>query len=157
MAELIHPPPATHVLYEGPCAWQKLPPGAMWWSDASQAWFGDETTTVSAVPGHRYAIPLNVSLPPGYTPPDTTPDILEEARDLIQGDRATSYGDAKESFTRIAKLWSAYRGVEITPKDVASMMILLKVSRSVTSAKRDNWVDVIGYAALGAEMEGGQV
>jgi hypothetical protein len=33
------------------------------------------------------------------------------------------------------------------------MMILLKVSRGVTSAKRDNWVDIIGYAALGSEIE----
>jgi len=27
------------------------------------------------------------------------------------------------------------------------------VSRGVTSAKRDNWVDIIGYAALGSEIE----
>lgn len=71
---------------------------------------------------------------------------------LIQGDRASSYGDAKTSFERIASLWSTYKGVEITAKDVASMMILLKVSRGVTSAKRDNWLDIIGYAALGSEI-----
>lgn len=115
-------------------------------------WAGGEDQ-LCAIPakGNLYAIPLNVSLPARGTSP-VTPDILEEARDLIQGDRASSYGDAKTSFERIASLWSTYKGVEITAKDVASMMILLKVSRGVTSAKRDNWLDIIGYAALGSEI-----
>jgi hypothetical protein len=111
---------------------------------------------VTAVPGenNHYAIPLNVSLPDNHKPnPVDEPCVLEEARDLIRGDRASSYGDAKASFDRIASLWTSYKGVEITAKDVAAMMILLKVSRGVTSAKRDNWVDIIGYAALGSEIE----
>ncbi len=79
--------------------------------------------------------------------------VLQEAERLVNGDRQQSYGDAYESFARIAKLWSAYKGVKITPKDVASMMILMKVSRSVTSSKRDNWVDISGYAELGSQIE----
>jgi hypothetical protein len=125
-----------------------------WANDADEWVTGDPIT---AIPGDRnfYAIPLKVSLPASHTSP-VTPDILEEARDLIRGDRASSYGDAKASFERIAALWTTYKGVEITAKDVASMMILLKVSRGVTSAKRDNWLDIIGYAALGSELEGGE-
>jgi hypothetical protein len=95
--------------------------------------------------------------------PDVTPasdyaapaakSVLEDAYDLVNGDRQQSYGDAYQSFDRIAKLWSAYKGIKITPKDVASMMILMKVSRSVTSSKRDNWIDVCGYAELGSQIE----
>lgn len=145
-------PPSTHVLYTGPKRWQNLPPGSLFWCKIHLKWFPQEGG-LSAIPGeHHYAIPLNVSLP-ASTPPLSEPDILEEARDLIRGDRASSYGDAKASFERIASLWTAYKGVEITAKDVAAMMILLKVSRGVTSAKRDNWLDIIGYAALGSEIE----
>ena len=79
--------------------------------------------------------------------------VLQEAERLVNGDRQASYGSASESFKRIAKLWTAYRGVEFTPKDVASMMILMKVSRSVTSNKRDNWVDMAGYAELGSKLD----
>jgi hypothetical protein len=77
-------------------------------------------------------------------------DILEEALEITQGERQTDYGDTQASFARIAALWTAYKGIEITAKDVASMMILLKVSRSKTSAKRDNWVDIAGYARCGS-------
>jgi len=79
--------------------------------------------------------------------------VLEDAYDLVNGDRQQSYGDAHASFDRIAKLWSAYKGIKITAKDVSSMMILMKVSRSVTSSKRDNWVDIAGYAELGSQIE----
>lgn len=153
--EKIPAPPSTHVLYTGPKQWQKLPPGSLFWADGWQ-----KIEEVSAVPGrdNYYAVPLNVSMPTTSQPSSPVePDILEEARALIQGDRAASYGDAKASFERIAAFWTAYKGVEITAKDVAAMMILLKVSRGVTSAKRDNWVDMIGYAALGSQIEGGKV
>ena len=33
------------------------------------------------------------------------------------------------------------------------MMILLKVSRNRRLGVRDNWVDIAGYAACGAECE----
>lgn len=151
-------PPSTHVLYTGPKKWQKLPDGSLFWHDSGK-WHDNNGLPIDAVPGDGwiYAVPLKLELPKDQTPrPVSEPDILEEARDLIRGDRADSYGDAKASFERIAALWTTYKGVEITAKDVASMMILLKVSRGVTSAKRDNWLDIIGYAALGSELEGGE-
>jgi len=105
-----------------------------------------------AIPGGSYAIP-KLRLPDVPKDPAPRLTILEEAQDLVNGDRQKSYGDAYESFDRIAKMWSAYKGIKITPKDVASMMILMKVSRSVTSSKRDNWVDMAGYAELGSQIE----
>ena len=32
--------------------------------------------------------------------------VLDEARNLITGNRAEMHGDAKQNFTNIAKLWS---------------------------------------------------
>lgn len=82
-------------------------------------------------------------------------DILERAKTLITGQRQEDYGDAKESFSRIARLWSAYLvNLPISPEDVAVMMMLLKVSRLLGSNFQhlDSWTDAIGYLALGAEL-----
>ena len=80
-------------------------------------------------------------------------ELLEEAGRTIAGQRQDDYGDARQSFDRIAALWSAYTGSRITAADVASMMVLLKASRARTSPEKiDSWLDMAGYAALAAEM-----
>lgn len=82
-------------------------------------------------------------------------DILEEARIIITGDRQKAYGSAKDNFERIARLWSAYLEKEVNASDVANLMILLKVARSLgPSWKDDNYIDICGYAALAGEMVG---
>ena len=86
----------------------------------------------------------------------TRSEIIMKAEDLINGDRHSTYGDARESFASIAKLWSVYLGVDVTAEQVAAMMVLMKVSRQRNSKHVDNWVDIIGYAALGGEIEGGK-
>jgi len=73
-------------------------------------------------------------------------NILKEADKLTSGDRQADYGHPSEDFTRTAALWSAYKGVEFTVKDVPMMMILLKVSRERNKHKRDNLVDIAGFA-----------
>lgn len=79
-------------------------------------------------------------------------DILEEALNITNGDRQADYGSAAQSFGRIADLWTIYLGPRLnrhlTPIDVAQMMVLLKVSRSVTTPKRDTFVDQAGYSRL---------
>lgn len=83
----------------------------------------------------------------------TRDEILNTAMSLISGDRHDDYGDAKDSFESIARLWTAYLNVAVSPMDVANMMMLLKMSRSLTSPdKADTWVDICGYAALAGEM-----
>lgn len=81
-------------------------------------------------------------------------EVLREAECLIVGDRAEDYGDARVNHNRIAALWRAYLevGKQITAADVAVMMLLLKVARTQHTPKRDSFVDMIGYAALAAEM-----
>ena len=92
---------------------------------------------------------------------------LNEARDLITGDRNNQYGPPTQDFDRTAKLLNAMgyaridaEGVvqDILPSDVALIIAQVKVSRLMHSRrKRDSWVDLAGYAACGfecAEEEG---
>ena len=82
----------------------------------------------------------------------TREEILEKARQCVSGDRDLQYGSPEESFSRIAKYWSDYLDKDISPKDVAIMMVLFKVAREEHSSKLDNWVDICGYAACGGEI-----
>ena len=79
--------------------------------------------------------------------------ILDEARDAITGEREDAYGGPEQSFTTIAKFWSAYLDRFIETQDVAAMLALLKLARIKHSEgqHRDSWVDLAGYAACGAE------
>ncbi len=78
-------------------------------------------------------------------------NILQEADNLTSGDRAKAYGPAKDNFRKIADLWCAYKDCAFTEKDVAMMMILVKMARNTFKEKRDNLVDIAGYART-AEM-----
>lgn len=84
-------------------------------------------------------------------------NILNTANDIINGERKEDYGDAFDSFDRIAGLWSSYLDHHISPVDVAHMMILMKVSRGTNHAKfnkihEDNLVDIAGYSALAYQV-----
>ena len=78
--------------------------------------------------------------------------ILAKAEELVNGVRATHYGDAYLNHERIAKLWSVVLGVDITVAQVYLCLNQLKVSRLIeTPTHEDSWVDIAGYAALAAE------
>jgi hypothetical protein len=87
-------------------------------------------------------------------------DILLEADKIINGERNLQYGEPEDSFKKIGKYWSQYLqdkvGLpidEISSHDVAMMMILLKVARTDgDKKKRDNYVDIAGYAALAGRL-----
>lgn len=87
----------------------------------------------------------------------TRKDILDRALECVNGDRQNDYGTPEHNFALIAELWSAYLASlphEVTPKDVAAMLVLLKVARIASGKKKDdNWVDIAGYAACGGEIE----
>jgi hypothetical protein len=81
-------------------------------------------------------------------------DVLREAGSLISGDRHVDYGDAWENHKRIADIWSVIFRTNVTPSQVALAMAGVKIARLVNDpTKMDSWVDIAGYAALGAEME----
>jgi hypothetical protein len=90
---------------------------------------------------------------------------LDEAKRLICGDRNNQYGPPGKDFNRAAQaLNSLGFGKEsldgdslelLDDHDIATIMIVLKLSRIMWSAqKRDSWIDVAGYAACGAEVAG---
>ncbi|GIV03960.1 MAG: hypothetical protein KatS3mg015_2790 [Fimbriimonadales bacterium] len=82
--------------------------------------------------------------------PNLRGEILLDALQVINRERQDDYGNPEDTFTAIARLWSAYLDLDLRPTDVAHLMILLKIARG--AKKRDNWVDIAGYAALGYEL-----
>ena len=90
----------------------------------------------------------------GYEKPEVATgqneDILEEALRITSGDRQASYGPPDQDFRRTAEMWSALFGHKLNanfePRDVAMAMICLKLSRETHQEKRDNAVDIAGYA-----------
>lgn len=93
-------------------------------------------------------------------------DTLKAAAECVCGSREEDYGSPEDNFRTIASLWNSYlygaglmenptphvwKGIK--PKDVAAMLALLKVARIAGNRpKPDNWVDLAGYAACGAEI-----
>lgn len=83
----------------------------------------------------------------------TRKTILDAATTCVCKDRLAEYGTPEESFGRIASLWSAYKGVDFDPFDVAMMMVLLKVSRAKGSPTHmDSYVDLCGYGSIAGEL-----
>ena len=77
---------------------------------------------------------------------------LDKAKALVTGDRAKDYGNAYDNHARIAKLWSAIIGVQISDRIVYLCMIALKIARLVQNEKHiDSWIDICGYGSLGSE------
>jgi len=84
-------------------------------------------------------------------------NILQEADRLVSGDRQESYKHPLYDYTCTAMMWSAMIqkatgvSVVITPELAVLMMAALKISREVGKHRRDNLVDLAGYARC-AEM-----
>lgn len=85
--------------------------------------------------------------------------VLREASELITGDRNQTYGSPTQNFQDTADVWNVLLrdklkdGEKITPGQVASLMVALKLVRQIAQPKRDNWVDIAGYAGCGNEVD----
>lgn len=83
----------------------------------------------------------------------TRSEILHAAHEAVTVDRAATHGAAEQSFSRIAAIWSARLGLNITPAQVAILLIDLKTVRAWGNPLHcDNWVDIAGYASCGGEV-----
>ena len=85
----------------------------------------------------------------------TRSTVLDNAKEYVTKDRASTHGDMEDNFQRIAVYWNAHLGLIdfIKTEDVAAMMALLKIARiHSNSAHMDNWVDACGYLACGGEV-----
>jgi hypothetical protein len=88
------------------------------------------------------------------TTTETAESICAEADRAVSTAKRSLYGHPRENFAHTAKLWSAYKGVEFSLRDVAILMMLLKLSRAHHQVTRDTLVDVCGYAKTIAILEG---
>ena len=80
-------------------------------------------------------------------------NILQQAKELVEGDRQNEYGDKLKNHKNIAALWSIYLQREITAHDVAMCMALVKVARLIHAQKDDSYVDLAAYAAIAGEIK----
>lgn len=86
----------------------------------------------------------------------TRESVLTAAHAAVCGQREHDYGTPERNFEQIAKLWTVYTGVELTPVDVSMMMILLKAARIKSGGGTlDSFVDAAGYAACAGELWAG--
>lgn len=83
-------------------------------------------------------------------------EILRQAADIVDGPRNAQHGDKERSFECIAEGWAWYishMNKNMTAKDVANLMVLLKVARSLYGEPiTDHFLDMAGYAAIAGEL-----
>ena len=77
-----------------------------------------------------------------------TDSILTEADKLVNGDRREAYGSPLRDFTRVAAMWTSIIGSHVTAEQAVLCMIAIKLSRETNKHKRDNLVDIAGYAEV---------
>ena len=89
-----------------------------------------------------------------------SPSILDEAKGITEGVRQNDYGPPVEDFSRTARMWSGIlapklrESAEISAMDVPLCLIAVKLARQVHRHKRDNLVDIAGYARTAAMIAG---
>ena len=81
--------------------------------------------------------------------------ILDEAREIIHGDREQTHGKPDRNLRAIADIWTAILGSSlkddehVTPQLVCLMMAGLKLARAANRpSHREHAVDTVGYMAL---------
>jgi hypothetical protein len=86
--------------------------------------------------------------------------VLSEALRITDGARQSSYGHPREDFARTALMWTGIlrsklrEGEAVGPGDVPLCMIAVKVARQTHQHRRDNLVDIAGYARTAAMVAG---
>lgn len=80
-------------------------------------------------------------------------ECLDLAASAVNGERDEQYGTPENNFGRIAAIWTVIFGMPVQPWQVAAALAGVKIARLVNNPQYpDNWVDLAGYAACGAEL-----
>lgn len=93
-------------------------------------------------------------------PPPADESILDEAKRITEGTRRAEYGAPADDFARTALMWTgilAHKlrdGQAISAMDIPLCMIAIKLARQSHHHKRDNLVDIAGYARTAAMVAG---
>lgn len=76
--------------------------------------------------------------------------VCVEAEELTNGDRRIAYGHPIKNFGRTVAMVNAFLAdklkAPITEEEWGLINVLAKVSRSANKMKRDNVIDIAGYA-----------
>jgi hypothetical protein len=126
-----------------------------------EAMYGEDHTKFNNYTGPATIPPEPVTI---AETTDKAADLLDEAKKIVTGARRQTYGAPEDNFRVIADLWATYlrrthaghiTGVlRVEAKDVAQMMILMKVARLAESPDHhDSVVDIAGYAACAARLQ----
>lgn len=84
--------------------------------------------------------------------------MASDIQDVIK-QRGKEYGDYRQNFTDIAALWTAYLAHQVTPHDVAMLMVLLKIARAKKSPLQkkaycpDTYLDIGGYSEIARSID----
>lgn len=79
--------------------------------------------------------------------------ILSEAEEIVNGNRQSDYGDAANNFHRIANVVnSMYPQLNINAQQCCAVLMAVKLIREGFRHKRDNLVDLCGYAHIMNEI-----
>ncbi|MBI1373332.1 MAG: DUF4406 domain-containing protein [Phycisphaera sp.] len=103
---------------------------------------------------------VNVDSAVKVAPANSREGILDEATRLTTGTRHNDYGHPRDDFARTAQMWTGILAeklrpnCEVTAMDVPLCMIAVKLARQAHRHKRDNLVDVAGYARTAAMIAG---
>lgn len=104
---------------------------------------------------------IEILFEPGASPDDAAKEsILDVAQRVTTGDRRRDYDRATPNHERIAGAWNWYiqarknPQADLSPLDVATMMILLKIARACNTPTKDSYVDIAGYAKCCSQIAG---
>lgn len=79
--------------------------------------------------------------------------VCIEADRIINGDRMVEYGPPTISFAQIATIATIFCCKDITATDIGRILLSVKIVREANQHKRDNLVDICGYADLLNQLE----
>ncbi len=91
---------------------------------------------------------------------ETPEPVLDQAQRITASDRQDDYGHPSEDFALTARMWTGIlaaklrEGAEVSAMDVPLCMIAVKLARQAHRHKRDNLVDIAGYARTAAMVAG---
>jgi hypothetical protein len=79
-------------------------------------------------------------------------EILQSATDLFQ-ERGLHYGHPSDNMARAARLISAYLEMPVEDYQVAVILSLVKIARTIEDAQRvDSWIDGASYLGIAGHL-----
>jgi len=80
-------------------------------------------------------------------------EILQSATDLYS-DRGLHYGHPSDNMERAARLISAYLEMPVMDYQVAVILSLVKLARSIEDGNLvDTWIDAASYIAIAGQLQ----